>query len=250
MTVQTLRIGKTEIPYVVRFSGRAKKKRIVVTPGRVEVVAPAGCGLEGEDGIEASVRSKRKWLLNAVEDCRNGAGATGAQRYLSGAKLLYRGRRLMLKIQAADVETVEIECRSRFWVKVPRSIHPHARESVIGQAFEEWLRSRALSDVQRLAGRYARKLGADLRAARISDQKRMWGACGRDRVVRINWRLVQAPLAALDYVVAHEVCHLLDRSHSPAFWRLLGGVMPDWRERKAILEEWEREHYKTATLFH
>ena len=45
----------------------------------------------------------------------------------------------------------------------------------------------------------------------------------------------------MEYVVAHEVCHLKHRHHDPVFWRTLGGIMPDWRERKVLLEEWERE---------
>jgi len=70
----------------------------------------------------------------------------------------------------------------------------------------------------------------------------MWGTCGKDGVGRGNWRLVQLPPAVMEYVVAHEVCHLVDRSHSRPFGRLLGGVMPDWRERKALLEIWEGEY--------
>ena len=55
----------------------------------------------------------------------------------------------------------------------------------------------------------------------------MWGSCGRDGVIRINWRLIQAPAAAMEYVVAHEVTHLVERSHGPAFWSALGEVMPE-----------------------
>ena len=95
--------------------------------------------------------------------------------------------------------------------------------------------------MRRFATRYARKLSVEPRDARISEQKRMWGTCGKDRVIRIHWRLIQAPAAAMEYVVAHEVCHLCHRHHDRAFWRTLASVMPDWRERKQLLEAWERD---------
>ena len=80
-----------------------------------------------------------------------------------------------------------------------------------------------------------------LRGMRISDQKRMWGTCGKDGIITIHWHLVQAPSAAMEYVVAHEVCHVKHRHHDPAFWRTLASGMPDWRERKVLLEAWERD---------
>lgn len=224
----------------VRFSERARKKRIVVTPERVEVVAPAQSVAEGENGVWDFVHSKRKWILSAVGDCRKATTVTSRQRYVSGAKLLYRCRRLMIKVRPANVEAVEIECRNRFRVSVPRIMPEADRGPATAQAFDKWLKARAAADVARLANRFACQLRVDAKTARISNQKRMWGACGKDGVVRVNWRLVQAPLAALEYVVAHQVCHLIDRSHSRAFWRLLGGMMPDWRERKCLLELWER----------
>ena len=68
-----------------------------------------------------------------------------------------------------------------------------------------------------------------------------WGSCGKDGVIHVHWQLVQAPAAALDYVVAHEVAHLLHRNHSPAFWATLAKTLPDRKERKAMLETWEVE---------
>ncbi|MEW6496401.1 MAG: type I restriction endonuclease, partial [Cyanobacteriota bacterium] len=66
-----------------------------------------------------------------------------------------------------------------------------------------------------------------------------WGTCDKDGTIRINWQLIHAPLAVLEYVVAHELVHLLHRHHGDTFWETLGSVMPDWRERKASLESWE-----------
>lgn len=242
----TLPVGKSEVTYVVRFSEKATRNRLSVrSDGTVEAVAPRGASVAG---VESFVAGKRKWLIQNLEAVRARQSLGGAQRYESGAKLLYRGRRLMLKVERAKVSQVEIECRGRFYLRVPHRWAAARREAEIAAAFDSWLRERCNADVKRLARRYADALGVELRNARIGDQKGMWGTCGRDGVVRINWRLIQAPFAALEYVVAHEVCHLRHRSHDPKFWQTLTSVLPDWPERKALLEQWEAENRMTGTL--
>lgn len=92
-----------------------------------------------------------------------------------------------------------------------------------------------------MGGAFGARLGVEPAGMRLGDQQTMWGSCGRDGIVRVNWRLVHAPAAAMEYVVAHEVVHLVERNHTDRFWRLLGEVLPGWAERKALLESWERE---------
>lgn len=70
----------------------------------------------------------------------------------------------------------------------------------------------------------------------VSGQEKRWGSCSKG-VVRLNWRNVQAPKSLIDYVVAHEVTHLLHEDHSRAFWAALGRVMPDYEVRKGRLRE-------------
>jgi predicted metal-dependent hydrolase len=231
-----LQIGQTSIPYTVRYSKRTKNQRIVVTPEAVEVVAPPDTPSEK---ITAFLDSKRRWLFNAVEDCRPKHPPEIPQRYVSGAKVMYRGRHLMLQVESADVEQVVISCKSRFYIQVPQQLSKDEQEDAIEQALIAWKRDRAWQDIQHFAKVYARKLGVKLPDVKLSEQKRVWGTCGKDGVIRINWQLIHAPLAVLEYVVAHEVVHLLHRHHGDAFWEALGSIMPDWRERKATLESWE-----------
>jgi hypothetical protein len=145
----------------------------------------------------------------------------------------------MLQIEEADVERVTITCKSRFHIQVPCYLTGDARQEAIEQAFVEWKRDRARLDIQHFAKVYASKLGVKPREVKLSEQKRVWGTCDKDGTIRINWHLIDAPLAVLEYVIAHEVVHLLHHHHGDAFWETLGSVMPDWRERKASLESWE-----------
>ena len=237
-----LTVGNTDISYEVRFSTQAARKRIEVTPAGVDVVAPVGTSLEGTDGVLAYLDRKRRWVFDAVREIEAKHKRLLTQRYASGAKLQYRGRWLMLDVQAGEVEHVEIACRSKFHVTVPEGLEGVPKLEAIREAFDEWLRDRALRDLRRFGRVHEAALGVEASGYRLSDAKERWGSLGRDGVVRVHWRLVQAPMATMEYVVAHEVAHLIERNHSPEFWATLARTLPDWAERKVMLERWEGEH--------
>jgi predicted metal-dependent hydrolase len=237
-----LQVGDTAIPYVVRYSERASRKRIAVTPSGVEVVAPEGTPMDGPGGVLAYVEGKRRWVFDSVREIDAKHRKLLTQQYGSGAKLQYRGRWLMLDVRSAEVEAVAIRCRSKFEVEVPSGLEGVERLEAVHVAFDGWLRDRALRDLRRFASKHQRTLGVEAAGVRLGEQKRSWGTCGKDGVIRVHWRLVQAPAAAMEYVTAHEVAHLLHRNHSDEFWATLARTMPEWAERKAMLERWEVEH--------
>ncbi len=86
----------------------------------------------------------------------------------------------------------------------------------------------------------------------IGDLGFRWGSCGKNGVLYFNWRLLQLAVRLVDYVILHEQMHLLHHSHSPDFWRALDRVLPDWRERKDMLEtDWGRyARFALATKAH
>jgi predicted metal-dependent hydrolase len=235
-------IGDTHIPYTVRYSDRAGRKRIVVTPEGVEVVAPAGAPHQGADGIIAYVERKRRWIFTSVLEINEKHRKLLTQQYASGAKLQYRGRWLMIDLQPAAVDEVQIECRSKLHVAVPSDLEGVDRLAAVRLGFDHWLRERALRDLLRFGRRHERNLGVSADGYRLSESRRSWGTCGKDRVIRIHWRLIQAPAAAMEYVVAHEVAHLVHRHHSPELWRLVSQTLPSWQEQRLMLEQWETDH--------
>lgn len=100
----------------------------------------------------------------------------------------------------------------------------------------DWYRRLAAARLPEDAARWARRLGVEPPRVIVSEQEKRWGTCSKG-VVRLNWRIVQAPKSLIDYVVAHEVTHLLHEDHSRAFWAALGRVMPDYEVRKGRLRE-------------
>jgi predicted metal-dependent hydrolase len=99
-------------------------------------------------------------------------------------------------------------------------------------------RRRAHSAIERLAAAEASRLGVAYTRIRIGDQRSRWGSCSPAGTLSFSWRLVLAPPDVLDYVVVHEICHLVEANHGPRFWALVERVRPGYREPR----RWLREH--------
>ena len=66
----------------------------------------------------------------------------------------------------------------------------------------------------------------------VADQRKRWGSCSTRGTIRLNWRIIQAPLRLVDYIVVHELVHLVHRGHGKEYWRAVGTVMPDYERRR------------------
>ncbi len=219
-----LQVGATEIPYRIRHSTAAKRKRIVVTPEAVEVVAP-----EGQDDKEIAefMHDKRRWVYDKREQMlERTVDHPFPTRFATGGKVLYRGRRLRLVVQLRDVDAVTVAYRNGFSIVAPAELTDSAREVAVHGALTAWMKKRLRSDAEAFVRRHAPKLGVEPTGLRIKDQRHLWGSCSAEGLLNLNWHLVFVPKTVLEYAVVHELCHLRHRNHGPAFWRMVGTSCP------------------------
>jgi len=225
------------IPYELRRSRRARRLRIVVTPGRVEVVVPRRVS-EGQ--ARAFVASKAGWLRRHTEALRAAGPRALPNRYEDGAELVLRGRPVRLAVEPAPVRlTSPVQADLEAGVlhlRVPGSADPDRREAAARRAVRRWLDRRLLAEAETVALHHRARLGADPAAIRIREQRTLWGSCGRDGVVRLNRRLAAAPAEVFEYVVVHELCHLVEPGHGPRYWRLVARLLPGYETPRAWLK--------------
>jgi len=233
-----LQVGETSISYTIRYSKRSKRQRIIVSPKGVEVVAPINTP---EELISNFINSKKRWLFKTVTEKIVKYPPKLPQRYIDGAEIMYRGSYLLLNINSTDVEKVIVNYKNCFNIQVPQNLNEDEKEAAIKQALINWKREQVYFDILKFAQIYARKLNVQPKSIKLSQQKRAWGTCSSKGSIRINWRLADAPLSVLEYVVAHELTHLLHHNHSKEFWQALCNIMPHYKQRKSDLKAWEIE---------
>ena len=107
--------------------------------------------------------------------------------------------------------------------------------ATVGPRLAAWLKVLARDRLARASTHYAGLVGRSYATLAIRDTRSRWGSCSPDGRLMYSWRLIMAPPAVLDYVAAHEVAHLVELNHSPAYWRVVSGICPDWKAHRAWL---------------
>lgn len=221
----TLQIGRKEIPYELRRSATASERRIIITPGHVEVLALTS---DNDDDIASFLERKRQWVFNTVREMeRLTATRHAVPRFVTGSKIPFRGRNMSLSVRRTDAERAAVTYRNGFIVDLPNWAGDDA-DQLVASELKHWLKQRARRDVQEIAAGYGKRFGLVPRSIRTADMAHGWGSCGPEGNVLINWHLIFAPRKVLEYVVAHELTHLAERSHGPSFWATLAALMPGY----------------------
>lgn len=229
----TLKVGRTDIPYTITHSTRARRQRIVVTSGAVEVIAPEGTT---DEQVADFMHKRRRWVFDTRSRMLERVSEVGpSQRYLSGSKVPYRGRQTRLKLIQVDEQEVMVSFRNGFIIEEPKGMRPADLDAQVEAALRNWLKARLREDVAMMIDRVCKRLGLEAKGFRLREQKHLWGSCGKDGVIYLNWHLIYAPKPVLEYAVVHEVCHLRHRSHCKEFWALVRSVLPDYEVRKTWL---------------
>jgi predicted metal-dependent hydrolase len=219
----------------VRESARARRLTVKVSTDRPpELVVPVGTGRRE---IERTLRRHRDWIARKTEEMERLAARRprlGLDRpgfvWLHGEPLAIlrdRGARPVAKLRDGRLLVAG----------------PAAQAS---DAIERWYRREARRRIATAVQREAEALAVRPGQVSIRDPGTRWGSCTSRGSLSFSWRLLLAPRQVLDYVVIHELCHLRELNHSPAFWRLLDRARPDWRAQAGWLRRhgWELGTYR------
>lgn len=223
--------GERQIPYQLRFSDR-KRLRITVRPD-LSVLADVPGRFSREEAQEA-IRSKARWILRQIASFEEFHPLPMPHKYVSGETFVYLGRQYRLKVRKGPAKPAKL--RGRYLhVTVPDK----ADTKAVRRALANWYRARAedifhryLASCMQVAGRH----GITEPTLTIRDMRTRWGSCSSAGRVTLNLKLIYAPVHCIEYVIMHELCHLVHHDHSPRFYRLLTRCMPDWKKRRELLK--------------
>jgi predicted metal-dependent hydrolase len=226
--------GRTAIPYAIHRSPRRATVSIAVEPtGEVVLTAPNTARLDQLDRI---VRAKAPWIVERLRKTSDLPPSLPSREFITGETFLYLGRQYRLRVEDQVEGAGEVGLR-RGWLVVPV---PEVREGIdraehVQKALVAWYKTHAARRLPERAAMWSKKLGIPLPPVIIREPRKRWGSCDAKGTLRFNWRVIQAPLRLVDYVVAHELVHLVHADHTKRFWATLGRVMPDYEARRVAL---------------
>jgi hypothetical protein len=203
---------------------RRRSIALIVTPeATLTVRAPLHTPLSF---IENLIQQKAAWIRQRIKEAQEKPRAV-PWRFVEGEEFLFLGQAYRLKY--SDGDRIELNEELLF----PREFLSRAEEELTF-----WYRQQALRLILERVGHNARAMGLKPATVRLSEASRRWASCGGNGVLHFNWRLIMAPLPVLDYVVIHELAHLIVRSHSARFWSKVRVFCPDYR----VFRTWLRNN--------
>lgn len=221
-----------DIPYTLLPGTERNTTDIVIERDGQVVVRPPNTMTP--EGVDAVVESKRLWIYRNLAEWRDLNAAAVAREWVNGETFLYLGRSYRLSIVNNANEDLCLK-DGRFLLSrglIERGGIPAAR-----QAFEAYYTRKALERVSARVCYFAPKVGVEIKSIDVKDIGFKWARCGKSGALAFHWKCMMAPARILDYLIVHELCHLIHRNHSAAYWNEVDKVMPDYRERK----EWLRK---------
>ncbi len=233
MSTYTIQYGETTIAYDLDYGPR-KTLAISVEPNlRVSVTAPEDSDPEV---IAAKVRKRAAWILRQQRELSQYLPQTPPRQYVSGETHRYLGRQHRLRVAESTDEGVKL---TRGWLHVHTADRGDTER--VRALLDGWyMRQAERVFPERLSAMLPRvqPLGvAERPALSIKPLVARWGSCSGGGTITLNLRLAQVPKPYIDYVIVHELCHLVEHNHSRRFYGLLDRAMPDWRERRRELNE-------------
>ncbi len=231
-----LEFGGEAICFAIERTSRRKTVAISVGHEGVRVLAPSDLD---DDRVVAIVRRKGAWLLRKQAMYLELGGAVAAPEFVSGETFYYLGRPYRLKVvPEANAVLSRITARgASFVAPVQPDATPPIRRAAVRGALRHWYRDHAKLHFPARAAVMAELLAIPPPPVRVVDQSKRWGSCDARGHIRLNWRLIMAPVPLIDYVIAHEACHTLEPNHSRRFWRSLEIIIPDYEARVRELDK-------------
>ncbi|WP_229418035.1 M48 family metallopeptidase [Massilia sp. Root351] len=232
-----LLVGQFILEYTLRRSTRRSIGFMIDDEG-LRVTAPKRVSLAE---IDNAIRAKQHWIISKLDERRERRAARLQKppvAWEDGAVLPYLGGELKLRLYTATRNRTDYNADTR---ELHMGLVQGATETLLKERVRAWMQQQAKVLFEQRLDLYAARLGVEYSAFALSSAGTRWGSCTVQRVIRLNWRLIHFSLPLIDYVVAHELAHILEMNHSAKFWSAVGRIYPAYDDAKALLRKRAQE---------
>ncbi|MCG2583479.1 YgjP-like metallopeptidase domain-containing protein [Massilia sp. TS11] len=235
--LRSVLLAGQQVDYLLQ---RSKRRTIgfTIDDDGLRVTAPRRVSLAD---IDQALRSKQRWILDKLGErqARQAARARhGKLEWVDGARLPFLGDHITLRLEHAPKSRCHF-AREEGLLTI--GVAPGLAEWQLKERVRLWFVEEARALFGQRLDHYAARLGVQYRAFALTSAGTRWGSCTAHGHIRLNWKLIHHPLSLIDYVVAHELAHLLEMNHSPRFWAAVESIYPDYEGARAALRQRAQE---------
>ncbi|MEO8497935.1 MAG: SprT family zinc-dependent metalloprotease [Planctomycetota bacterium] len=218
-----------DIRYTLKRSDRKTASIYVERDGQVTVIAPEALS---DKQIEKVLEEKRRWIYKSLAEWHDLNAARVERQFVNGEGFLYLGRSYRLKLVPKQDEPLLLK-DGYFCLRA--DLRPAAKAVA---AFREFYRDKGLVRINERVGYFQARMDVEPKSVKILDLKNRWASWTPGGNLNFHWKCMMAPVKIQDYIVVHELAHLIHPDHSAKFWNEVDKLLPDFSERK----EWLRVH--------
>ncbi|WP_105614057.1 M48 family metallopeptidase [Vallitalea okinawensis] len=218
--------GKT-VDYELIYRQRKTMEIRLLPPNHIRVISPKGVP---KSEIEKVLRKKEAWLLGKLDELAQFEPVTKQMK--SGEMFYYLGNQIPMMIHKGNKDHVVFH-DDRIEMHIKNEASNHMKQVLINaysDATMQWIKF--------FVDKYVDQMTVKPQKIRIKNQRKRWGSCSSKKNLNFNWRLSMMPIEVIEYIVVHEMCHLIHLNHSKDFWQLVEKFLPDYKLR----QEWVKKH--------
>jgi predicted metal-dependent hydrolase len=213
---------------VVR-TDRKKSASICLLGDLVKVSVPITLS---DSRIRDLLTKRTHWIKSKLQE-QSDRPITPPKEYVSGETVTYLGKNYRLKVLIGGQPSIKLK---RGYVEATVSHTDIDSKNTIRCLLERWYRSHAERRLGEKTVRLAGVIGVNPASVTVKNYKSRWGSCSTKGDIAYNWRIILAPHSIVDYVVVHELCHMLEHNHSSKYWKHVERHVPNWRECREWLK--------------
>ncbi len=231
--MEEIQLESLPVKIHLKRSTRARRTRMMIRPsGLVQVVAPQR---QSQKTILNFIEEHKDWILQTLKNLKpRTSKKIWPDKFEDGAQLFYQGQYVPLSVTTGT----HIKISYLNFCFILETPNPNPTYSQIKKAFVGWYKVEFEKQLNQLLSLHAPKITKKATAIRIGRFRSRWGSCRSDGLVQLNFHLNFVPLKCLEYVLVHELCHLIEMNHSKAFWNSVEKLLPDYKVQRKLLRDY------------
>ncbi|MDT8715963.1 M48 family metallopeptidase [Clostridium sp. 19966] len=221
--------NNTKIEFELLLAHRKTMKIQIKAPNTVIVTAPINVK---EEWVLEKIKDKGAWIIKKLEEVKS-VQIPAEKKFTNGELFMYLGKEYPLQI---NIDTRLRKPKIMLWAEKIIVTAASKENPVIRLSLEQWYREMGQKVIEERVEYYQKFFPLKPRSVKVKEQKSIWGSCTGRNDLLFNWRCTMGVLTSIDYVVVHEMSHMIQKDHSKKFWSIVEGILPDYKERQGWLK--------------